>query len=52
LKVRHAAKVAAVTTAALTIVYVLRVAMLNLTVSAHLAAQNDRRLGARSADLR
>ncbi len=48
---RHAARVAAVTTAAIAIVYVACVTVLNLAVSAHLTAQADGRLGARLDDL-
>jgi signal transduction histidine kinase len=48
----HAAKVAAVTTAAIAVVYVACVTVLNLVVSAHLSAQIDGRLGARLNDLR
>jgi signal transduction histidine kinase len=48
----HAARVAAVTTAAIAIVYVACVTVLNLAVSAHLTAQADGRLAARLAELR
>jgi signal transduction histidine kinase len=50
-KIGHAARVAAVTTAAIAVVYVVCVAVLNLVVSAHLIAQLDGRLGARLDDL-
>lgn len=52
MKIGHAAKVAAVTTAAIAVVYVVCVAVLNLVVSAHLNAQIDGRLSARLEDLR
>jgi signal transduction histidine kinase len=48
----HAAKVAAVTTAAIAIVYVACATVLNLVVSAHLTADADGRLGRRLAMLR
>jgi two-component system, OmpR family, sensor histidine kinase CiaH len=48
----HAARVAAVTTAAIAIVYVACVTVLNLAVSAHLTAQADGRLAARLTELR
>jgi signal transduction histidine kinase len=48
---RHAAKVAAVTTAAIAIVYVACVTVLNLVVSAHLAGQADGRLATRLSEL-
>jgi len=44
--------VAAVTTAAIAVVYVACVAVLNLVISGHLAAQADGRLGARLEELR
>jgi two-component system sensor histidine kinase CiaH len=47
----HAARVAAVTTAAIAIVYVACVTVLNLAVSAHLTAQVDGRLAARLTEL-
>jgi signal transduction histidine kinase len=47
----HAARVAAVTTAAIAIVYVACVTVLNLAVSAHLTAQVDGRLTARLTEL-
>ena len=50
--VRHAARVAAVTTAAIAVVYVACVTVVNLVVSAHLTAQADGRLVARLAELR
>jgi signal transduction histidine kinase len=50
--VRHAARVAAVTTAAIAIVYVACVTVLNLAVCAHLTAQADGRLAGRLAGLR
>ena len=52
MKIGHAAKVAAVTTAAIAAVYVVCVTVLNLVVSAHLTAQVDGRLGDRLDDLR
>ena len=48
---RHAARVAAVTTTAIAIVYVACVTVLNLVVSAHLAGQANGRLSARLAEL-
>jgi two-component system, OmpR family, sensor histidine kinase CiaH len=51
-RIGHAAKVAAVTTAAISVVYVACVAVLNLVISGHLAAQADARLGARLDELR
>jgi len=48
----HAAKVAAVTTVAIAIVYVACVTVLNLVVSAHLTQEADSRLAARLAGLR
>jgi signal transduction histidine kinase len=51
-KIGHAARVAAVTTAAIAVVYVVCVTVLNLLVSAHLSAEIDGRLGARLGDLR
>jgi signal transduction histidine kinase len=48
----HAVRVAAVTTAAIALVYVACVTVANLIVSAHLTAQGDARLGDRLADLR
>jgi signal transduction histidine kinase len=48
----HAVRVAAVTTAAIAVVYVVCVTVLNLVVSAHLTAQTDGRLGDRLTDLR
>jgi signal transduction histidine kinase len=51
-KLGHAAKVAAVTTAAITVVYVACVTVLNLVISAHLTAQVDGRLGDSLNDLR
>jgi signal transduction histidine kinase len=50
--IRHAARVAAVTTAAIAIVYVACVTVLDLAVSAHLASQADGRLASRLDDLR
>jgi signal transduction histidine kinase len=50
-QIGHAAKVAAVTTAAIAVVYVVCVTVLNLVVSAHLTAQIDGRLGDRAGDL-
>ena len=50
--VRHAARVAAVTTAAIAIVYVACVTVLNVVISAHLTAQADARLDSRLDDLR
>ncbi|MCW2932895.1 MAG: histidine kinase, partial [Actinomycetia bacterium] len=47
----HAARVAAVTTAAIAIVYVACVTVLNLAVSAHLTAQVDGRLAVRLTEL-
>jgi signal transduction histidine kinase len=44
--------VAAVTTAAIAVVYVVCVTVLNLVISAHLTAQVDARLGSRLDDLR
>jgi signal transduction histidine kinase len=49
--VRHAAKVAAVTTAAIAVVYVAGAVAANLVVSAHLTGQADSRLAARLAEL-
>jgi signal transduction histidine kinase len=51
-KIGHAARVAGVTTAAIAIVYVVCVTVLNLVVSAHLTAQIDGRLNDRMNDLR
>jgi signal transduction histidine kinase len=48
----HAVRVAAVTTAAIALVYVACVTVANLIVSAHLTAQADARLGDRLTDLR
>ena len=48
----HAARVAAVTTAAIAVVYVICVIVVNLVVSAHLTAQDDDHLGDRLNDLR
>ncbi len=48
----HAARVAAVTTAAIAVVYVACVTVLSLVVSAHLTTQADGRLAARLAELR
>jgi signal transduction histidine kinase len=50
--VRHAARVAAVTTAAIAIVYVACVTVLNVVISAHLTAAADGRLADRVAALR
>jgi signal transduction histidine kinase len=50
-KIGHAARVAAVTTAGIALVYVVCVTVLNLVVSAHLTAQIDGRLGDRVVDL-
>ena len=47
----HAARVAAVTTAAIAAVYVVCVTVLNLVVCAHLTAQTDDRLSDRLDDL-
>ena len=52
MRMGHAARVAAVTTAAIAIVYVACVTVLNLAVSAHLTAQADGRLAARLTELR
>ena len=52
MKSGHAARVAAVTTAGIAVVYVVCVTVLNLVVSAHLTAQIDGRLGDRLNDLR
>ena len=51
-KFGHAARVAAVTTAAIAVVYVACVTVLNLVISAHLTAQIDGRLGDSLNDLR
>ena len=51
MKIGHAARVAAVTTAGIALVYVVCVTVLNLVVSAHLTAQADGRLGDRVGDL-
>jgi signal transduction histidine kinase len=48
----HAARVAAVTTAAIAVAYVVCIAVLNLVVSAHLTTQIDGRLGDHLDDLR
>jgi signal transduction histidine kinase len=48
----HAARVAAVTTAAIAVVYIICVIVVNLVVSAHLTAQDDDHLGDRLNDLR
>ena len=48
----HAVRVAALTTAAIALVYVACVTVANLIVSAHLTAQTDARLGDRLIDLR
>jgi signal transduction histidine kinase len=48
----HAVRVAAVTTAAIALVYVACVTAANLIVSAHLTAQTDARLSDRMSDLR
>jgi len=48
----HAARVAGVTTAAIAVVYVACVTVLNLVISAHLTAQADARLESRLDDLR
>jgi signal transduction histidine kinase len=48
----HAVRVAAVTTAAIAVVYVACVTVLNLVVSARLTAQADGRVAARLAELR
>ena len=52
MKIGHAARVAAVTTAGIALVYVVCVTVLNLVVSAHLTAQIDGRLSDRVGDLR
>jgi signal transduction histidine kinase len=51
-KTGHAARVAAVTTAGIALVYVVCVTVLNLVVSAHLTALIDGRLSDRVGDLR
>ena len=51
MRMGHAAKVAAVTTAAIAVVYVACVTVLNLVVSAHLTAEADGRLARRLAEL-
>ena len=48
----HAVRVAAVTTAAIAVVYVVCITVLNLVVSGHLTAQTDARLSDRLTDLR
>jgi signal transduction histidine kinase len=48
----HAARVAAVTTAAITVVYVVCVTVLNVVISARLTGQTDARLGDQLTDLR
>ena len=52
MKIGHAARVAAVTTAGIALVYVVCVTVLNLVVSAHLTALIDGRLSDRVGDLR
>jgi signal transduction histidine kinase len=52
MRIGHAARVAAVTTAAIAVVYVACVMAASLVVSAHLAADADARLAARVAELR
>jgi signal transduction histidine kinase len=52
MRMGHAARVAAVTTAAIAVVYVICVIVVNLVVSAHLTAQDDDHLGDRLNDLR
>jgi signal transduction histidine kinase len=52
MKTGHAARVAAVTTAAIAVVYVICATVLNLVVAAHLTAQIDSRLSDRTNDLR
>jgi signal transduction histidine kinase len=51
-KLGHAARVAAVTTAAIALVYIACVTVLNLVISAHLTAEIDGRLGDSLNDLR
>jgi two-component system sensor histidine kinase CiaH len=50
-RIGHAARVAAVTTAAIAVVYLLCVSVLNLVVSSHLIAETDARLSDRLKDL-
>lgn len=52
MRIGHAARVAAVTTAAIAVVYVVCVTVLNLVISAHLTAQSHGRLDDRLDDLR